>query len=329
MHEPTPTLSASLPVVRPNAFVVPLGIMGLATVWRAMEQLYGWPGGVADALCLVAAFLSVVLGGLALARLVHEPRAVAREDLSDPVQAPFSVIPFIVVMLLGATGLAPHAKSAGDVLLAVGLIGCLLVGGWVVGGWMTGSIDQRRAHPGYLLPVLGPGLIGALAAGVLGHQDLGWMCLGLGLVGWLIIGSVIWHRLMFGPSLPTPLAATIAIQIAPAAVASTAYLALHGQRIDPFLLGLGGFCLLMVLAQVRLLPVYQRVPFFPNWWGFVFPWAAVTELAVRWLALEHPAGQRTYAALLTTAISAFVGAIAIASLVTIARYVNTARPHHQ
>jgi tellurite resistance protein len=329
MHEPTPTLSASLPVVRPNAFVVPLGVMGLASVWRAMEELYGWPGGVADALCLVAAFLSVVLGGLALARFVREPRAVAREDLSDPVQAPFSVIPFIVVMLLGATGLAPHAKTAGDVLLAVGLIGSLLVGAWVVGGWMSGSIDQRRAHPGYLLPVLGPGLIGALAAGVLGHQDLGWMCLGLGLVGWLIIGSVIWHRLMFGPSLPTPLAATIAIQIAPPAVASTAYLALHGPRIDPFLLGLGGFCLLMVLAQVRLLPLYRTVPFFPNWWGFVFPWAAVTELAVRWLALEHPAAQRTYAALLTTAISAFVCAIAIASLVTMARHVNTARPHRQ
>jgi tellurite resistance protein len=329
MHKPTPTLFASLPVVRPNAFVVPLGVMGLATVWRAMEQLYGWPGGVADALCLVAASLSVVLGGLALVRLVREPRAVAREDLSDPVQAPFSVIPFIVVMLLGATGLAPHAKSAGDVLLAVGLIGSLLVGGWIVGGWMTGSIDQRRAHPGYLLPVLGPGLIGALAAGVLGQQDLGWMCLGLGLVGWLIIGSVIWHRLMFGPSLPTPLAATIAIQIAPPAVASTAYLALHGQEIDPFLLGLGGFCLLMVLAQVRLLPVYRRVPFFPNWWAFVFPWAAVTELAVRWLALEHPAGQRTYAALLTAAISGFVCAIALASLVTIARHVNPARPHQQ
>jgi tellurite resistance protein len=134
---------------------------------------------------------------------------------------------------------------------------------------------------------------------------------------------------MFGPSLPTPLAATIAIQIAPPAVASTAYLALHGQRIDPFLLGLGGFCLLMVLAQVRLLRVYWRVPFFPNWWGFAFPFAAVTELAVRWLALEHPAGQRTYAALLTSAISAFICAIAIASLVTIARRVNTARAHQQ
>lgn len=95
------------------------------------------------------------------------------------------------------------------------------------------------------------------------------------------------------------------------------------------MLGLGGFCLLMVLAQVRLLPVYRRVPFFPNWWAFVFPWAAVTELAVRWLALEHPAGQRTYAALLTTAISGFVCAIALASLVTIARHVNPARPHQQ
>mgnify|MGYP001151046153 CR=1 FL=1 len=47
------------------------------------------------------------------------------------------------------------------------------------------------------------------------------------------------------------------------------------------------------------------------------------------LLYEHPAGQRTYAALLTTAISAFVCAIAIGSLITIARHVNTARLHQQ
>jgi hypothetical protein len=169
MHEPTPTLPASLPVVRPNAFVVPLGVMGLASVWRAMEQLYGWPGGVADALCLVAAFLSVLLGGLALARLVPEPRAVAREDLSDPVQAPFSVIPFIVVMLLGATGVGPARELGGRRAprrRAHRLPPRRRLGRRRLD---AGSIDQRRAHPGYLLPVLGPGLIGALAAGVLGQ----------------------------------------------------------------------------------------------------------------------------------------------------------------
>jgi tellurite resistance protein len=70
---------------------------------------------------------------------------------------------------------------------------------------------------------------------------------------------------MFGPELPAPLAATLAIEIAPPAVAAIAYLTLNGGRVDPVLLGLSGFCVLMVLGQVRLLPIYRRVPFFPNW----------------------------------------------------------------
>lgn len=319
-----PDASRRMPLVRPNAFVVPLGLLGLASVWRALGQVNGWPGRVADTICLIAAFLGALLGCLALAGFARAPRAVAYEDLSDPVQAPFTVIPFMVVMLLGGIALGPHAKLAGDVFLAVGLIGSLLVGGWIVGSWLAGPIDERNAHPAYSLAVLGPGLIGALSAGTLGQRDLGWTCLGLGLVGWLMIGSIIWHRLMFGPTLPTALAATRAIHIAPPAVASSAYLALHGARVDPFVLGLGGFCLLMVLAQLRLLPIYRKVPFFPNYWAFTFPWAAVTQLAVRWLALEHPVGWPTYAAILTAAITAFIGLIAVGSLVALARRVARA-----
>ena len=313
-----------MPVVRPIAFAAPLGLLGLASVWRTMSDLYGWPGGVADAICLAAAIVSAVLGGLVLARFARAPRATAREDLSDPVQAPFAVIPFMVLMLLGATGLGPHAKSAADVLFAVGLIGSLLVGGWIAGGWLGGPVDESHAHPAYFLPVLAPGLIGSLSAATLGHRELGWALFGLGLIGWLMMGSVFWHRLMFGPPLPTPLAATRAIEIAPPAIASIAYLALHGDRVDPVVLGLGGFCLLMVLAQPRLLPLYRKVPFFPNYWAFTFPWAAVAALALQWLALEHPAGQRTYAAILTAAITALIGAIAVGSLIALARRVNAA-----
>lgn len=316
--------AVSLPVVRPNAFAATLGILGLASVWRAMAMLYAWPGGVADAICLIAAFVSLVLGVLTLARLARAPRAVAREDLSDPVQAPFTVIPFIVLMLLAATGLAPHTKSGADVLYFIGLIGSVLLGGWIIGGWLAGPIDQRYAHPAYYLPVLGPGLIGPLAAAALGHRDLGWMCLGLGLIGWLIVASVIWNRLSFGPALPTPLAATRELELAAPAVACSAYLALNGDRVDPIALGLAGFCVLMVIAQLRLLPIYRKLQLFPNYWAFGFPTAAVTSLAVHWLALEHPAGDRVYAAILTAAVTAFIGVIAVASLIALGRRLGAA-----
>ena len=304
--------------VRPNAFAAPLGLLGLASVWRAMAELHAWPGAAADALCIVAAAVSLGLGTLALARFARVPGAVV-EDMTDPVQSPFAALPPIVLMLLGATGLAPHARPAANVLLVVGLVGSLLLGAWLTGDWLAGPIDQRRAHPGYFIPVLGPGMIGALTAGTLGHKNLGWLCLGLGLIGWLMLGSVILNRLMFGPKLPTPLAATMAIEIAPPAVACTAYLTLHGTHFDRFALGLAGFCLLMVLAQIRLLPLYRRVPFFPNYWGFTFPWAAVIALAIRFMAAEHTAGQRTYATILTCAITAFIAAVAIGSVIALAR----------
>jgi tellurite resistance protein len=138
-------------------------------------------------------------GALALARLAGAPRAAVREDLADPVQAPFSPLPFIVLMLLAATGLASHASGAADVLLAVGLTGSLLLGAWLTGEWVAGPIDPRRAHPGYFIPALGPGMIGALTAGTLGHANLAWMCLGLGLltavvtvfIGAIAVGSVL------------------------------------------------------------------------------------------------------------------------------------------
>ena len=106
-------------------------------------------------------------------------------------------------------------------MLAVGLAGSLLLGAWLTGEWVAGPVDPRRAHPGYFIPALGPGMIGALTAGTLGHANLAWLCLGLGLLSWIMLGSVILHRLMFGPELPVPLAATLAIEIAPPAVAAT------------------------------------------------------------------------------------------------------------
>jgi tellurite resistance protein TehA-like permease len=56
--------------------------------------------------------------------------------------------------------------------------------------------------------------------------------LGLGMICWLILGSIMPARLLFRPPPPEPLLPTLAIEIAPAAVASLAYLALDGGRVD-------------------------------------------------------------------------------------------------
>jgi tellurite resistance protein len=112
---------------------------------------------------------------------------------------------------------------------------------------------------------------------------------------------------------------TLAIEVAPAAVASLGWFALHGEQIDIVLELLGGYGLLMVLAQLRLLPAYLRLPSMPGTWAFTFSWAGVATTAIHWLNDLHPTRYRAYEYVLLVAITALVGAIALRTLIAVGR----------
>jgi tellurite resistance protein len=135
--------------------------------------------------------------------------------------------------------------------------------------------------------------------------------LGLGLICWLILGSMILARLLFGPPLPPPLYPTLAIEVAPAAVATMAYLALNDRHLDAFAAILAGYGVLMVTAQLRLLPAFARLPFAPSFWAFTFSWAAVATSVLHWLHILRPPGHLVYGYLTLTAITLLIGGIAL------------------
>ena len=43
----------------------------------------------------------------------------------------------------------------------------------------------------------------------------------------------------------------------------------------------------MIIAQLRLLPVFLRLRFAPSFWGFTFSWAAVASAGMFWLGVTH------------------------------------------
>jgi tellurite resistance protein len=53
---------------------------------------------------------------------------------------------------------------------------------------------------------------------------------------------------------------------------------------------LAGLAVLLLLVQVRLIPLYRRAPFGPGFWAFSFPFAAAVTYGVDWLAAEHVGG---------------------------------------
>ncbi|WP_197938840.1 hypothetical protein [Phytohabitans flavus] len=80
-----------------------------------------------------------------------------------------------------------------------------------------------------------------------------------------------------------------------------------------------GYGLLLVLAQIRLLPLYLRLAFAPSLWALTFPWAAVATTALRWITGYEPPGHRVYTYLVLAAVSALIGGIAVWSIVAAAR----------
>jgi len=283
-----------------------------------MADFYGTPGAVPDVLFAAAAAAWLLLAADALGRLIREPRAILAE-LRDPVLSPFWSLPPIVGMIL-AIGLEPHAHGAAKVAFLVFFIATILFGGWITGEWIIADLDWSKFHPGYVLPAVAGCLVAATGAGEFGLPGLGWLSFGAGIVSWLVFTSLTLNRLMFITMLPDALVPTVIFETAPAALAGTAYFELHGPVPDPAVYGITGYLMLMVLVQLRLLPVYCRLKFTPGFWSFTFASSAIAGFALTWLHIERPAGHTVYAALVVAAVSLLIGAIAARSLVAVARH---------
>lgn len=317
------------PKIPMNLFAIPFGLAGLGEAWSVLSAERHAPAGIANGILLVAAACWLVLVAAHLRHLLTVARTPWEEisaDLLDPVLAPFTSLVLITPILLASDGLFPYAATAGRVVTDVFIALTVLLAGWFVGQWFAEPLDLDRYHPGYFLPTVAGSLVASQAAALVGQQRLAEVLLGSGVVSWVVVGSLIMGRLFFRPLLPPALRPTMAIEVAPAAVASLAWFTMHGPQIDPVIAFLGGYGLLMVLAQLRLLPVYLRLPFMPGMWSFTFSWAAVAAAAVIWLQSAAPVGYRVWQYLIVAAVTALVGGIAIRTLIAIGRHQLLPRP---
>jgi len=301
--------------IPPNFFAITMGLAGLAGVWRLAGDLYHLPASIGDALYVVTVGVFLLLIVAFAMKLVLTPKAVMAE-LTHPVLGPFySLLPMSGMLL--ALGLEPYAYRVALVLFLVFFIATALLGGWMTGQWIVAKLDADTFHPGYFLPTVAGALVGADGAGHFGWIGLGWMSFGIGMICWVVLGSIILNRLFFRPGLPPGLVPTLAIEMAPPVVAGNAYFTLTSGRIDIVAYVLAGYAVLMVLVQVRLIPLYVKTPFAPSFWAFTFASAAVTSDAMRWITVEHPTGGTVLGSVLLAAITFLIGGIALRSLIAL------------
>jgi tellurite resistance protein len=296
--------------IPPNFFGIPLGLSGLAVLWVFAGTSVGAPAAVGDALGVLAA---VVWIGLMAAYLWQGPRRILA-DARDATVGPFLAAPVMSAYALTYV-LYAHAPGTARAIVIVFLVIGLLVSGLLTGQWLTGGLQEATFGPAFFLPGIGIGFVGADAAAVVGLQSMAELFFGIGIAAWVLISSVALNRMFFRPRLPPALIPTMAIELAPAAVAGNAYFVIHPGPPDLLLLSLSGYAAVMVVAQIRLLALYRTLSFTPGFWSFTFPAANMALFALRWLQLEHPAGGSAYAWVVVAAVTVLVAAIGVRTIV--------------
>lgn len=111
----------------------------------------------------------------------------------------------------------------------------------------------------------------------------------------------------------------MAIEVAPAAIASVAYFALDQGRVDFIAAALAGYGLLTVIVQLRLIPLYRRLRFTVGTWAFTFSWAVVATTTLHWIDAGEPAGHLVYTYLVLAASTVLIGGIAARTVLALAR----------
>ncbi len=206
----TPPRLLAIPL---NFFAITMGLAGLAGVWRLAGDLSHLPAWIGDALYVVTAGVFLLLIVAFAMKLLLTPKAVMAE-LTHPVLGPFcSLLPMSGMLL--ALGLQPYASRVALVLFLVFFIATVLLGGWMTGQWIVAKLDAETFHPGDFLPTVAGALVGADGAGHFGLIGLGWMSFGIGMMCWVVFGSIMLNRLFFRADLPPGLVPTLAIEMAP------------------------------------------------------------------------------------------------------------------
>jgi len=307
--------------IPPTWFGIPLGLAGLATAWHAAGAKLGTTPAIPDAIDILAAVVLLIVGWLYAAQGLWRVLA----DLRDPIMAPFVAVPTITAMMLAAA-LAAVAFTAGRVLVVVFLAITTGLAGWLGGQWIAGDLDPRSVHPGYYLPTIAGGLVGVITLMQVHLRGLAEAAFGIGILSWVLLGSVVLSRLMTVKALPAALQPVAAIELAPPALAAVAWFALIGRGIDLIAVAIAGYLVLMALVQIRLAPVYLKLRFSPGFWAFTFSFAIAITCALEWITRTNPPGATGYAIAAITAITVFIAAIAVRTVVALTRGQFGAQP---
>ena len=296
-----------------------MGLTGLSAAWRLAGAHYGLPALIADAIGWLA-----LLTFLALA-LAYGVKAVTAWDavvaeFRHPIAGNLFGTPLISLLLLPFV-LRDLSPGLAAVAWGVGTVGMGILAILIVSRWMGSRQQLAHATPAWIVPVVGL-LDIPLAVPLLGlphTQAPAMAALSVGLFFAGPLFTLVFARLVFEEPLPAAQRPTLMILVAPFAVGFSSYSAVFG-RIDAFaeaLFLVGLFVFVVLVGRLRDLP--RCCPFRVSWWAVSFPCAAMATAALRYADHARALPADILALTLLALATGIIAALAVRTLVGIAR----------
>lgn len=294
-------------------FSTVMGIAGLSLAWRRAAHTWEVPEWPAHLLFWVAVAVFVLVAALYAAKWVKHPRA-ARAELHHPIRMTFAPTITIALILLATAGqdLLPTVSRT---LWWVGAVGHLVATVVVMSAWFSrADIGVDQMTPAWFIPVVG-NLVTPLAAPAIGSVEFAWLSFGVGLALWIALLPLLLQRVMIHERvLPVKLLPTIAIFLAPPAVAMLSWQSLTGSTADPVARILYATAMVFTALLLAQFARLHRVPFALPYWAYTFPMAAATTASISMAAALEQTAYDIVAGLLlaaTTVLAVLVSALTV------------------
>jgi tellurite resistance protein len=256
-------------------FALTLGLAETGNAWRFAHHLWSLPPLAGEVLQALAVLSFAVFICLYVHKWVAH-RAAAVAETRDPVQSAFlALIPESVILI--ALALQPYWPDTARLAFWFGSAANLLYGAWRLAAHWSSQRDAAQIVPPLFLPYTASVLVNALAAGVFGYVDYGWMLFGVGAISWIVLDSAITHQLMTG-GLADKSRNFMGIYSAPPVVALVAYQVLAGADANSAVtFALAGYALFVFAGMAFASRWLARQDFAPGYWAYTFGLATLGQ----------------------------------------------------
>lgn len=271
-------------------FAVVMGLSGLAIAYQKAYHLFAFPKIIYEILLFAAAaaFVVITVFYLTKAFLFFEE---VKTDFFHPIRINFFAAVSISMLLL-SIGFYFYYPLVAMVLWAFGTLIHLFMTFYVVSFWIRHNFEIAHTNPAWFIPIVGNVLVPVVGVDFI-PKEVSLYFFSVGMFFWLVLGTIIFYRIVFHHQLPQKFIPTLFIYIAPPAVGFVAYMRMFGafDMTAMFLLNMALFFTVLLFFMGRS---FTGLKFFISWWAFTFPLDAV---AIAFMSAYQATGSFFYEAL--------------------------------